>query len=252
MDLFGASSAVPAPDPVATPIVSVQSIPSKQLLAWEKEYLGTYLSSHPLKEVTQAARAQGDRYQLIADLSEEIVGQHVRVLGIVAGVRKITTRTNRTMAVLQVEDLSGSTEVVLFPETWDRCGEVCIEDAILVLSGKADSRNDTLQIIADEASVFVAREPETPVARRTVCVSLPVSHDISHDLQRMERLAMLLREFPGDDGLMLIVEEQGRVYHLRSSIRIDWCEDLRRATSEILGSDQVTVTSSPERVTMSA
>jgi DNA polymerase-3 subunit alpha len=252
MDLFGAASLVAAPEPAATQIVSVQSIPSKQLLAWEKEYLGTYLSSHPLKEVAQAARDQGDRYQLIADLSEELVGQQVRLLGIVAGIRKITTRTNRTMAVLQFEDLSGSTEVVLFPETWDRCGEVCVEDAILVLNGKADSRNDALQIIADDATVFVAREPATPVARRTVRVTLPVSRDISHDIQRMERLAMLLREFPGDDGLVLTVAEQGNIRHLRSSLRIDWCEDLRRAMAEILGSDNVAVTSRMEPVGISA
>lgn len=240
MGLFG--GLLDDPTPAIVPATVTDPLPKKQLLAWEKEYLGTYLSEHPLTDVTMDARSRGRQFQPVAELDPEIAGQNVRILGIVAGIRKMTTRTNRTMAVIQLEDLTGTVEVVLFPEAFDRHGAVCVEDQILVVRGRADSRNDGIQIIADEISLYEiderpAEEPETIVWLR-----LTASDDRDGDVMRMERLARLLRDFPGDDAVLLEIETASEVALLRSRIRVDWCPDLDQAVAEIIGPGGARVT----------
>lgn len=241
MGLFGALMEEP---PTATIAASnVPALPKKQLLAWEKEYLGTYLSEHPLTDVIAEVRERGEQYQAIGELDPEIAGQNVKILAIVAGVRKMTTRTNKTMAVAQMEDLTGSVEVVLFPETFDRHGSLCVEDQILVIRGRADSRNDSIQIIAEDVSQYEpSAEPVTPAPKTFVWIRLSSAKDRPQDLETMEHVARLLREFPGDDAVMIEIETAAAATVLRSRIRVDWCPDLAEALSETLGADKVRAT----------
>ena len=91
--------------------------PRKTILAWEKEHLGAYLSEHPLTDVYAEARRAGEQYVAISELDGELAGQTVRVLGCVAGVRKMTTRANKTMAVVTVEDLGWRCRSGVVPRT---------------------------------------------------------------------------------------------------------------------------------------
>lgn len=236
MGLFGGMLDDAAPATVVA--APVEALPKKQLLAWEKEYLGTYLSEHPLTDLTADARSRGHVFQPVAELDPEIAGQNVRILGLIAGIRKMTTRTNRTMAVVQLEDLTGTVEVVLFPETFDRHGAICVEDQIIVVRGRADSRNDSIQLIAEEVSLYDVVEDPVVEPETIVWLRLSGSDDVDRDVRRMEELARLLREFPGDDALLLEVEEAGRTTVLRSRMRVDWCPDLDEAVEEILGPGQ--------------
>lgn len=238
MGLFGALMEEP---PVVIPAASDEpALPKKQLLAWEKEYLGTYLSEHPLTEVIAEVRSRGEQHQPIGELDPEIAGQNVKILAIVAGVRKMTTRTNRTMAVAQMEDLTGSVEVVLFPETFDRYGALCNEDQILVIRGRADSRNDSIQIIAEDISLYEpSDDPPAPQPETFVWLRLSAAPDRGDELEKMEHLARLMREFPGDDAVMIEVETESGTTVLRSRIRVDWCPDLAQALCDTIGNDNV-------------
>ena len=240
MGLFGVAEVVEPVVITASPAVST-SLTRKQILAWEKEHLGTYLSSHPLRELVQQHRAETSAFHRIADLDGESKGQSIRLLGIVAGIRKIITRTNKTMVILQFEDLSGTIEVVLFPETYERCGSACVDDAILEVRGKVDVRNDTVQIIAEEASAFVIEEAAPPVERKVLRVMLNPSGDRHVDDERLRRFSTLVRTFPGEDHLFLIIEGTRIRRTLRSRLRVDWCADLERAIRETLGDDAVQV-----------
>jgi len=88
----------------------------------------------------------------------------------VTAVRKIVTRAKAQMCVLSVEDLSGSIDVVVFPRTFDRSAELWREDAILVLEGKVDTRDERPQIVLDRAEEWVppARGTAPPPAARAI------------------------------------------------------------------------------------
>jgi len=117
------------------------------LLDMEKEMLGIYLSDSPLSEYREVLK----RYSThrIADLSSVAVGSNVAIAGLVTSVRKIMTRFKTQMAFLQVEDFSGSTEVTLRPQAFEKYSSLCLDGAIVVAKGVTEVRQ-ARQVREDE------------------------------------------------------------------------------------------------------
>ncbi len=100
------------PLPVAT------EVPMRERLRWEKELLGLYLSEHPMGEVAEQVGRYVNAYS--GDLKDESLdGQRIVVGGIVTGVRTVVTKRNDTMAIVTIEDLQGTIEVVVFPRLYE-------------------------------------------------------------------------------------------------------------------------------------
>jgi DNA polymerase-3 subunit alpha len=147
--MFGASSGDDddAAGMIETALPVVAEVGRREKLAWEKEAIGVFLSDHPFMD---AARFfDHARYTVTSAVSADIAEKQVTIAGIVAAVRRITTRKGDTMVVATLEDLYGSVEVVGFPRTYQETAEHWQEDAILVVQGKVDARDDRLQIIAE-------------------------------------------------------------------------------------------------------
>ncbi len=213
----------------------VVAIPKKTLLAWEKELVGVYLSENPLSDIQQAARRRGLTFESIADLDMESVNRNTRLLALVTGVRRIVTRTNRSMAILTVEDLGGSVECVVFPSTFDKVSEHLFEDRALVIKGRVEERNDAIQIVVDEVEPISDDEPDADVdvvvpEGRRVVVGL---EDVSWST--LQRLSTLIATFPGDDEIILVFSLGGRRRAIRAGSRIDWCDDVANAVADCLG-----------------
>src|SRR6185312_6443710 len=115
--------------PISTPKISEVELPQKTILAWEKELLGYYLSSHPLSDFIQLIRERG--YVQLAEIDEETVGQQIDCIVLINGVRRLNTKSNRTMAVCQLEDQTGSIEAVFFPELFESSADLLQEDAVV-------------------------------------------------------------------------------------------------------------------------
>lgn len=229
--LFGDSA--PAPELHIGMEQDVPAIPKKTLLAWEKEHAGIYLTENPLNDIQTVAREKGLRFESIAELDSEVVGENVRLLALITGVRRIVTRTNRSMAVLTVEDLGGSIECVVFPSTYEKVSDHLFEDRAVYITGRADERNDSLQIVVDNLeSIEQTDELERSIARdaRQIIMRL---EDVSWS--RLQRLATLISSFRGDDELVLVFQLGKRPRAVRVGMRVDWCTDLQRAVSECIG-----------------
>ncbi|HEU4792393.1 MAG TPA: DNA polymerase III subunit alpha, partial [Nitrolancea sp.] len=234
IDLFGGEPVAA----IATPVPDAPQVPQSTLLAWEKEHLGLYLSSHPLNDLRNLIREGG--YVQLAEIDEETAGQQVELIAIVTSVKKLNTKTNRTMAVCQLEDQGGSLEMVLFPDLYEATHEILIEDAVVKVNAKVDNRNDRIQLIAQAIS-----QPESapePVVTRLVQIRLPVSTDVDHDIATMRQLRDLFDEFHGDDTVILRLPVSGGEMKLQPSRKVDWCADLALALEELLGPETATVT----------
>ena len=133
---------------IETPLPMVAEVGRRERLAWEKEAIGVFLSDHPFMDAARWLRA-GRSYTVTSAISAEHRRRRRHHRGIVAAVRRITTRKGDTMAVATLEDLHGSVEVVGFPRTFQETAELWREDAILIVQGKVDARDDRLQIIAE-------------------------------------------------------------------------------------------------------
>jgi DNA polymerase-3 subunit alpha len=165
---------------IDTPLPVVAEVGRREKLAWEKEAIGVFLSDHPFMDAQRWFA--GSKYTLTSEISAEIAEKQVTIAGIVASVRRITTRKGDTMAVATLEDLYGSIDVVGFPRTYQETAELWREDAILVVQGKVDARDDRLQIIAEgveepQLGVAAAEVPddEVVVFQPTVAVA-PSTH----------------------------------------------------------------------------
>jgi DNA polymerase-3 subunit alpha len=134
--LFGGDSG--AATATALPVVPAPT--DRERLTWEKETLGFFLSGHPFES---AARALAGRITAnTSQVTDEMKDERVTMAGAIVSLRKIMTRKGEQMAVVQLEDLHGSIEAVVFPRTFAANPEIWREDNVVVIGGKITLRSD--------------------------------------------------------------------------------------------------------------
>jgi DNA polymerase-3 subunit alpha len=121
----------------------------EDVLKWERESLGLFVTDHPLKGMNDYFQKYGT---LIGTLSEtEDMGKKRTIHGIITDVRKIVTRKGKNMALLELEDTSGKIEIAIFPQIYDNIDSQIFQgDNFLRVRGKIEERNGNLNMIADE------------------------------------------------------------------------------------------------------
>jgi DNA polymerase-3 subunit alpha len=134
----------------------------RERLRWEKELMGLYLSDHPMGEVAERVGEFVTGYS--GDLKDESLdGQRVVLGGIVTGIRSVMTKARASMAVVTIEDLQGTFEVVVFPKTYETTMGTWRDGAILLVAGRVDHRGDEASLLADSVwdwDVVAERGPE--------------------------------------------------------------------------------------------
>jgi len=128
----------------------IEDFSLEEKLAFEKEFLGFYLTSHPMIDQLKTLKNLiTHEIDLIADEKE---GTRVKIGGIIDGIRKIfTKKSNSEMAFLTVADDKGSIcECIIFPKTYDIYKTTIAKDRIVIIEGKIDSNNDKPIIIVEK------------------------------------------------------------------------------------------------------
>ncbi|RLT28538.1 MAG: DNA polymerase III subunit alpha [Chloroflexi bacterium] len=143
-DLFGTQVDTPLP---ALELPTIDT-PQAELLGWERELLGTYLSDHPF----QHAAGNLARYVTaqLTELTAEIAGNEVVVAGMITTVRQLATRQGKPFGAVAVEDLSGTSELTIWPEQFAKYREFLIEGAVLMARVSVRERGDRLTIAVEK------------------------------------------------------------------------------------------------------
>ncbi|HEU4963028.1 MAG TPA: DNA polymerase III subunit alpha, partial [Bacilli bacterium] len=136
----------------------VSDYPERERLELEKEHLGLYVTGSPLKPYRLQMERMADKR--ISELTELPDGAQVTVAGQVRTLKKIHTKKGTQMAFLDLEDSTGFLETVLFPETFKRFQALVAEEAVFVVKGKVQHREDTVKLIAERLQVL---EPDADV-----------------------------------------------------------------------------------------
>ena len=158
-DYFGGGEG--SPDP-GVQMPDVAEYDKEQLLAFEKEVLGIYASGHPLEQYEAMWRKNITALSTDFAINDEtgqadrLTDQSVqRIGGIVEGVTTKYTKTSQTMAFLQVEDLVGSVEVLVFPRVYERFRACCEKDERIFVSGRVSLEdNKNAKLLADRLCRF--------------------------------------------------------------------------------------------------
>ncbi|MEL7010245.1 MAG: OB-fold nucleic acid binding domain-containing protein [Cyanobacteria bacterium J06588_4] len=128
----------------------VEDYPLQEKLRLEKEYIGFYISDHPLKAVNQAAQILSPIS--LSVLSEQKAKQKISAVVMLNSVRKIITKKGDPMAFVQMEDITGEAEGTIFPSTFPNLEPLLEEGKQLIVWGKAQKRNDKYQMVIDDAA----------------------------------------------------------------------------------------------------
>lgn len=234
MDLFGMMGSEAAMPDGPSVLPDVPEADGRQILEWEKEFLGLYLSSHPLNSVVGSGPPEG--FSQVVDLADMTTDRKVKIIAMVTGVRRITTRTNKTMAVAELEDLTGTVEAVAFPSTYESVGDQLEPDTILVVHGKVDERGDQKQLILESVSSSLPEFDIRPKAAPKVMIELPLTGEYWQDVQVMQRVDDVLRMNEGDVQVVLLVRSGDTTVRLRSRTRkIAWTAEAAADLEEIVG-----------------
>lgn len=118
-------------------------------LRLEKEYIGFYISDHPLKAVNQAAQILSPIS--LNQLSEQKARQKISAVVMLNSIRKIITKKGDPMAFVQMEDITGEAEGTIFPSSYPDLEPLLVEGSQLIIWGKAQKRNEKYQLIIDDA-----------------------------------------------------------------------------------------------------
>jgi DNA polymerase-3 subunit alpha len=185
----------------------------EQVNEWEKETLGLFLSSHPLKEVRHALRAKVDCS--LAELSDKKWdGKWVTVGGMIAECKRIRTRKGDPMVFATLDDLEGQVEMLVFNSAYADNAEQVEVDRIVIVRGRVDHKEgDEVKLVAQDVEAFepsaeeVLRATEEAateaVARR---LTLHVSPGVPASF--LEELRDVVGHHRGDHELMLAVGER--------------------------------------------
>src|SRR5206468_2059690 len=142
-DLTGAVS-------LSGPLVGGEG-PRRELLGWEKELLGIYLSEHPLQAL---APKMGDVVTAYLAELKEAGDDLVTIACVVTNARKHITKNKQLMMFAQVEDLTGSVEVTVFPRTYEGTASLWNTDEILLVLARVEQRDEDPKLLCEHAARF--------------------------------------------------------------------------------------------------
>ncbi|HMG43404.1 MAG TPA: DNA polymerase III subunit alpha [Acidimicrobiales bacterium] len=225
MTLFGGGDdSAPGDDFERTAIPSFE-FGKRDRLSFEKEMLGLYVSDHPLLGA-EAALSRKAEHRL-GDLDGLDDGAMISIGGVITGLQRKWTRKGDLMAVFTLEDLATSIEVMVFPKTMSEQGHRLEDDAVVVVKGRLDKRDDTPKMIAQTVDpVEVAEGSAEPLRLR-----VPL-RAVSERL--VDQLKAVLAEHPGESPVFLHLGER-QVLRLEDQWRVDSSNGLLGQISTVLG-----------------
>ena len=194
-------------------------------LAFEKEMLGLYVSDHPLLGAEAALSRRADcSLDELADLDD---GELKAVGGVVTALQRKWTRRGDLMAVFTLEDLRAAAEVMVFPRTMTEHGHKLADDAVVVVRGRVDTRDDAPKLIAHSIDVVEVAVSRVEPLRLRVPPQLLSEAKVAH-------LRRLLADHPGDSPVFLQLGER-RVVRLPEQWNVDASNGLVGQLREALG-----------------
>lgn len=152
MSLFGAATGLTfsAEEAILAALPEIPEVPRKEILGWEKDLVGTYVSEHPLQNVI--ADLQNTITHFSGDLDDSLNGQMVTLAGTVDYIRRHITKKGDPMAFVGLEDLQGLVEIVVFPRTWKETQNTWEVDKILIVGGRVDAKGREPKIICESVT----------------------------------------------------------------------------------------------------
>ena len=237
----------------------VRNFDKETLITQEKEMLGVYITEHPLKEYAdQIGRLVTVNTQDLADVldHEEQGEEHSFVrdgmqavmAGIVTSKKTLITKSNKMMAFLDMEDLYGTVEVVVFPNVYEKFSGLIAEDAIISIAGSINFKEGELpkllaerivdlkelrkETAAAEGQAESGRPVDAAARRPEGIVKIKLPHEHGGDI--MERIKAVMMQHRGNYQAILYLPGGGS-FRTEDALWVNPDADFRKAMISIVG-----------------
>jgi DNA polymerase-3 subunit alpha len=216
---------------------NVPPLELSEMLTFEKEALGFYLSAHPLEQYErQLSRVQYDK---ITDLPMQNENRLTRIAGIVTKARAIKTKKGDPMAFLTLSDDTGEIEVVVFPKLYGSEPLLFQKDRFLFIKGSVQKKDSASQLIAEKAMrLDELKQPRSSASARKPVLYLKIEkhHQQTNTLIQLKKL---LQQYPGNVGVILYYEEERQPVRLPDKYRVNASNNCLARLKEQLSSNNV-------------
>jgi len=216
-------------------------IPKDDILTYEKEVLGIYLSGHPLEAYDDVLTRNMSHRSLDFLANEDgsfkvFDGQDVRYGGIISTKTVKTTRTGQYMAFIGVEDLFGIVEVVVFPKDFDKARDFLDEDAIVIIKGRVSTQED-------QDGKIICRDIKLleDVIQKKLWLQFD---DLDNYKATIKAITPVLKESPGKTRVMGFLKDTKRRNDFGMAYNTDLSEESLYRLQGILGEENVKVVKS--------
>lgn len=202
-----------------------------ELLRLEKEVLGLYVSDHPLSAIRDQLRRKSDA--TIGELERRRDGEVITVGGIVSSLRHMTTKRGDAMVFLQLEDVTGGVETVVFNALYEKVRELCVTDRILIVKARIDRKEGETKLVALELQPF-----EAVSEKREVRLKIDATKARAGTIKE---LAALIRDFPGESPVYadLLTSTGRKTYAFGPQYKVQPAPDFYAEVKMILGESAV-------------
>ncbi len=214
----------------------VEEYEKSQLLAYEKEVLGIYISGHPLEKQEKMWRKnitntmadfildEDTGVTLVQDNSLATIG------GMINDIKTKYTKNDQIMAFVQMEDLVGSTEVIVFPKTYEKYQRLLHEDEKIFVKGRVQAEEDKdAKMIAQEILSF-----------DDIAGKLWIKFDDMKQYTDLQAQVMkLIGTYPGKDNVTLYISETKQMKALPNRFNVNGKSNIKDELINLLGEERV-------------
>jgi DNA polymerase III subunit alpha len=184
---------------------SVSSWSDREKMSYEKELLGFYVTGHPLDAYAQVI-ANG-KYQTIASLTELSDRATFRVAGAITQVdKKFTRKEGKPFAVVWLEDLGGTLELVIWNELYLECAEKLVPGNVVGVRGKLDLRDESLRATAEKLRLFSSETSRNSNGNGSEIAALCLRFSANAGSDELREVQALLATSPGQQPVRLFFE----------------------------------------------
>lgn len=236
-------------------------VPATRLekLQWEKQFLGLFVSGHPLQGLKKYLSKKAHPIDSLYRLSEKELGAIFKVAGLIIKVKKVLTKNGAYMAYASIEDLTGRLELVIFPKTFQEFGALTAEGQLVLVEGRVEKRRDSVQCIvqsmkeisldsmvknAKEERLFdekekyvrvITKAPEEHAEHGSPAETSPFVISLSEKMDEtsLAYLKKLLMANKGDRKVIITIDAGKQKQQIAVPFGVEVSDELRRQIAEV-------------------
>lgn len=209
------------------------------LMAMEKEMLGVYITGHPLSDhaekiekvstITSEDLAHAEENGDIQD------GMSVTMAGMISTKKTLITKKNKMMAFVQLEDLYGITEVVVFPNVYEAALGLLKNDAVIAVRGSVNFKEDEApKLLADK--IFDINDFSAGPASDIVKITIPEEFD---EAQTLSKIKQIIMEHKGDTPVIITAVASNKKYKTKSDLWVNPSDRFMQKLSDFIGKENI-------------